>query len=216
MNSHERTAGPSLFTRARAILAGALVLGVGAAVTVAAWTDNEYSEGSFSATTFTTESSVNFGGTWADNIASPGATMTFSTAGMSPNTFRYGSLWVRTKPASDSGSLTLTAPTIVDTPATAPTLSSVLLYRVITTAAITACDASLFTAGASYIVGSSAGPVALTTAGGSTAVAAAASATLPGTPTRFCFEVTLPASAPNTVQGKATSAVWRVNATSSS
>lgn len=215
MSRHARASGPRAFVRVRAVLAGALVLGVGATMTLAAWTDNEYSQGSFSASVFNTESSVDLGTNWADNITSPGATMTFSSAGMSPNTFRYGSVWIRTKPASDSGTLALGAPTIVDTPATAPTLSSVLLYRVVTTNLTTACTSAMFAAGSTYLVGSFSASVALTSAGSATAaIGAAASASLPGTPTRLCFEVTLPSTAPNGVQGKATNAIWLVTATS--
>ncbi|WP_408605753.1 SipW-dependent-type signal peptide-containing protein [Leucobacter salsicius] len=34
-----------MFTRVRAVLAGALVLGVGGSLTLAAWTDTEYAAG---------------------------------------------------------------------------------------------------------------------------------------------------------------------------
>lgn len=40
------------FTKARAILAGGLVLGVGAAVTLAAWNDSEFATGTFAAGEF--------------------------------------------------------------------------------------------------------------------------------------------------------------------
>lgn len=42
----------------KAILAGGIVLGVGAAVTLAAWTDNEWAEGTFGAGSFNVEGST--------------------------------------------------------------------------------------------------------------------------------------------------------------
>ena len=44
--------------RVRALLAGALVLGLGGSVTLASWTDTEYAAGSFGASSFQTESNV--------------------------------------------------------------------------------------------------------------------------------------------------------------
>jgi hypothetical protein len=44
----------------------------------------------------------------------------------------------------------------------------------------------------------------------------AASATLPGEPTQFCFEVTLPAGASNALQGQTATATWQFMATSGS
>ncbi|MGO2139648.1 MAG: SipW-dependent-type signal peptide-containing protein [Leucobacter sp.] len=46
------------WTKARALLAGGLVLGVGAAVTLAAWTDNEWVRGVFGTGTFGIEGST--------------------------------------------------------------------------------------------------------------------------------------------------------------
>ncbi|MBP6684936.1 MAG: SipW-dependent-type signal peptide-containing protein [Leucobacter sp.] len=46
------------WTKARAVLAGGLVLGVGAAITLAAWTDNEWARGLFGSGTFGIEGST--------------------------------------------------------------------------------------------------------------------------------------------------------------
>ena len=46
------------WTKARAILAGGLVLGVGAAITLAAWTDNEWATGVFGSGNFGIEGST--------------------------------------------------------------------------------------------------------------------------------------------------------------
>lgn len=50
--------GRNLFTKGRAILAGGLVLGVGAVVTLAAWNDSEFATGEFGAGTFGIEGST--------------------------------------------------------------------------------------------------------------------------------------------------------------
>ncbi|MEJ6488168.1 SipW-dependent-type signal peptide-containing protein [Leucobacter sp. USCH14] len=54
------------WTKARAILAGGLVLGVGAAITLAAWTDNEWATGIFGSGNFGIEGSTD-GTTFADH-----------------------------------------------------------------------------------------------------------------------------------------------------
>jgi predicted ribosomally synthesized peptide with SipW-like signal peptide len=66
-------------TKAKAILAGGLVLGVGAAITLAAWTDTEWATGNFSTGQFGIEGSLD-ASTWASNPTSPGATLMFSAA----------------------------------------------------------------------------------------------------------------------------------------
>ena len=47
MSDQSLTSSKQGWTKARAILAGGLVLGVGAAITLAAWTDQEWATGSF-------------------------------------------------------------------------------------------------------------------------------------------------------------------------
>src|SRR5690625_7957040 len=56
----------------KALLAGGLVLGVGAAVTLAAWTDQEWAEGLFTTGSFNIESSID-GATFDDNDTQDGA-----------------------------------------------------------------------------------------------------------------------------------------------
>lgn len=67
----------------RAVLAGGLVLGVGAAVTLAAWNDSEFVTGSFTAGTFNLEGSTADGTTFGDNATSPGGTLGFSVSAAS-------------------------------------------------------------------------------------------------------------------------------------
>ena len=57
----------------RAILAGGLVLGVGAAVTLAAWNDSEFVTGTFTAGTFNMQGSTTDGTTFTDHpVGTPG------------------------------------------------------------------------------------------------------------------------------------------------
>ena len=58
--------------KAKAILAGGLVLGVGAAVTLASWTDQEWASASFSSGKFTLESSSALDGTGFANHSENG------------------------------------------------------------------------------------------------------------------------------------------------
>jgi len=64
----------------RAILAGGLVLGVGAAITLAAWNDSEFAQGTFSAGTFNLVGSTD-GTTFAEHatVGSP-ATLAFTVS----------------------------------------------------------------------------------------------------------------------------------------
>jgi predicted ribosomally synthesized peptide with SipW-like signal peptide len=62
----------------RAVLAGGLVLGIGAAVTLAAWNDSEFAQGTFTAGTFNLEGSTD-GAAFAEHAtSSAAATLDFS------------------------------------------------------------------------------------------------------------------------------------------
>ncbi|MFD5598993.1 SipW-dependent-type signal peptide-containing protein [Leucobacter sp. NPDC058333] len=69
----QTTASPKRgWTKARAILAGGLVLGVGAAITLAAWTDNEWVTGLFGSGNFGIEGSTD-GTAFTDHETEAGA-----------------------------------------------------------------------------------------------------------------------------------------------
>lgn len=208
-----------LSRKVRAVLAGGLVLGVGAAATLAAWTDSEFGTATFTASRFDTESSIN-GTAFADNPNSPGATMTVTGGGLSPNQRNYSFIDVRSKAGSIAGTLALGAPTVTNTPPAAapatPTLGGTLQYRVVATAPGAACTAAAFTAGATYIVGGPSALVPLATPGAATVPLSAAGATAPSTAVRLCFDVFLPSTAANSLQGWATTSTWQITATSTS
>lgn len=191
----------------RAVLAGGLVLGVGATATLAAWNDNEYGQGTFTASRFDIQGSVDGGGTWSDNAASPGAAMTFNGAGMSPTATRFASLQVRTKVDSTvAGTATLQTPTNSN-----PTLAAALQYRVVLYTGT--CNAGSFTAGSTYLVGTSTVYAALDSVVTANPLPIGAAG---ATPLLLCFQVLMPAGASTTLQGLSNTAVWRVLASSSS
>lgn len=188
------------------------MLGAGATVTLASWNDSEYATGSFTTSVFDTESDVQGGG-YADNSTAPGPTVTFSGAGFSPGVSEYFPVLIRTKVNSVAGTVVLDAATLSGTDAA--TLGAALVYRVVLTTGT--CDATAFTGSPVFIVGAATTYRALTVGQetGVTNTLAAATATLPGAPTGFCFEVTLPSNAANSLQGKTATATWQFVATSS-
>jgi len=204
--------------RLRALLAGALVLGVGSSVTLASWTDSDFATGSFGASSFQTESNVTKPydalGAWSTNEQSAGA-LVFEATAMSPGKVVYAPIAIRTKATSVSGEVVLGIPSISGNSAAGDAdLSAALRYRVIRSAT---CGASSFTGTPAFVVGSD-GAKPLTVGQASDVVnpLQAATATLPGAPTQFCFEVTLPVGASNALQGQKTTATWQFTATSSS
>lgn len=201
-----------LSLRIRAILAGAIVIGVGATATLASWTDSEFETATFSSSVFNTESSVQ-GGAYADNNVAPGPSVTFAGSGFSPGTIGYIQVLVRTKATSSAGTVSLSGATLGG--ADTATLGAAFVYRVVRTTAT--CNATAFTGSPTFVVGGAATYRALTLAQevGVTNNLGAATAVAPGAATGFCFEVTLPAGAPNTLQGKTATATWQLTATSS-
>lgn len=91
------------WTKARAVLAGGLVLGVGAAITLAAWTDTEWATGTFAAGNFGIEGSTN-GTTFTENPTSgPAASLSFQVNAdkLSPGDSVYAGFAVQLIESSD-------------------------------------------------------------------------------------------------------------------
>lgn len=65
--------------KVKAVLAGGIVLGLGAAVTLAVWTDNEFVNGVFATGEFVFDGSTD-GAAFADHATSPGAPLAFELA----------------------------------------------------------------------------------------------------------------------------------------
>lgn len=202
--------------RLRAVLAGALVLGVGSSVTLAAWTDSDQATGSFGTSVFATESTAAkpyvASGPWAANDTVPGATLLFQATGMSPGTAFYAPFAIRTTEKSVAGTVVLGVPSVVSSNSGAADLGAALRYRVVRSAS---CDASAFGGAPAFVVGSDgAKPLTQGQAAGVVNPLAAATINQPGAPTQFCFEVSLPAGANTALQGQTATVTWPVTATS--
>lgn len=210
------TNAPQRYLRLRALLAGGLVLGLGGAVTLAAWTDQENATGSFTTSAFRVESNVtspfNAGGSWVLDSPATGSTLGFVAGGMSPGSIRYAPIALRTVAGSVGGTVLLSGATVTSDGTGTADLGAALRYRVVVSAT---CDATAFNAEARFVVGDASTFQPLTTAQTTTAVSLApASSSLPGAPTQFCFQVQLPVGVSNDLQGRSSSALWRFNSTS--
>jgi predicted ribosomally synthesized peptide with SipW-like signal peptide len=187
-------------TRLRAVLAGGLVLGVGATATLAAWTDEEHSAGSFKAGTFSIVGSTN-GTDFSDHPAASGASLAFSlpAAAMVPGTTVYALYSVKTVSDSVAGSVKLIADD-----ANGTGLGEHLTYGVNAIQGTT-CNADAFAEGDPVV---SAGRELTTDSSNSLELAAAGAL-----PINYCFAVTLPADASSDAQGAALTARWTFAAT---
>lgn len=195
--------------RIKAVLAGGLVFGIGAAGTLASWTDTETADGSFEAGTFNIELSAN--GSW-DNTRE----MTFDATSMYPGSKVYAPVFVRTTADTTmDGALTVSGGGISGTPSA---LGSALSYRAVTLSigadavADFTCDSTTFAGSNSYVFGSASGGTALRAA--TTASTTQDLKASGGAVRAYCFEVTLPENTPNGAQGQSANHTWTFEAES--
>lgn len=196
----------------RALLAGGLVLGVGAAVTLAVWTDNVFGKAQFTAENWNVQGDFSTGGTGAwdeyDTVGTAG-TFAYTTgfATMSPNTTVYAPVALRVGTGTTQGGAYPARVTLNGaTPVTGP-LATALRYRVVQGVTAANCNAATLGAGTDVVAPNS----PLGTGSAADAITLAAD----GTPTSLCFAVTLPQNvAPNTVAGTTTGPItWQFAAT---
>lgn len=194
----------------RAVLAGGVVFGIGAAVTLAAWNDSEVGTGSFASSVFDTESQSAGSPTYASRPTAPGATLSFAATAMSPGVSHYAWLNVRTTTASTvGGNVTLTGVTN-----NAGGLVGALEYRAVRMTApnpTATCAAAAFTGTPTFIAGGASSYLPVTTVPG-TAVANPVAAA--GGAIGFCVEVRVVNGAANTFQGQSATVTWQFTAAS--
>ncbi|MDN5726917.1 MAG: SipW-dependent-type signal peptide-containing protein [Propionibacteriales bacterium] len=183
--------------KVRALLAGGLVLGVGAAGTLAAWTDTEYAGSTFTSGTFGIVGATN-GSTFSEHPAAPGATLTFApTVGaMVPGSDSYGLFAVRTTSTSVAG--TVTVSTAVSGASNALTTSLRFGVRTISG---TTCNAAAYSAG-TVVVADGSTLTSPPTASPQSLAAAGADQQ------NYCFKLSLPSNADNGAQGRSTTVQW--------
>jgi predicted ribosomally synthesized peptide with SipW-like signal peptide len=189
--------------RLRAILAGGLVLGVGAAVTLAAWTDNEYATGTFTAGQFNLQGSTD-GTTYADhNSAAGAATLSFSTpfSNLAPSQTVYAGFWVRLA-AGTTTAANLQLVGFTGTGAAGPQLT----YSIYVIAAGATCNSGTAT-GTAIATGLLNSTTATSTVVPLTAPVSPAA----GAAQQLCFAVT---SSAGLVQNTTATGTWQFTATS--
>ena len=189
-----------------AILAGGLVLGVGTAVTLAAWNDSEFATGTFTAGSFNLEGSTTSASAGYAEHDTPGTAAAISFTApfdnLAPDDVVYAPFWVRLDATTTSpASLSAAAPTASG--ANAANLS----YEVYSIGSAATCDA---TATAGTLVASGTTLTAFT-AGAPVALSEGATAGTPGAPAQLCFVVTADSTL---AEGAQATATWSFTATS--
>ena len=202
--------------RIRALLAGGLVLGVGAAMTLAAWNDSEYGTATFTAGRFDIVGATD-GATFSSHAtAGAAAALSFTVAptAMVPGTTTYALFSVKTANPSAAGTLQLTAGTPGGTG-----LASYLTYgvRLVPTAATPSlsCTAATYAAASASTSVVVADGSALTVSGAPTTTVPQAVTANGGTQLNYCVAVTLPTTAANGAQGLTMTQTWQIQGTSS-
>ncbi|MCF2589242.1 SipW-dependent-type signal peptide-containing protein [Brevibacterium sp. UCMA 11752] len=188
----------------KAILAGGIVLGVGAAVTLAAWTDNEWAEGTFGAGSFNVQGSTN-GTDFTDHTSADGAAnLTFDLDGgdnLTPGDTVAAPFVLRL-----DGETSYDASVVLENAAGSGGNAEALTYGIVSVANAGACSAdatgtSIVPAGTA--IGSVAGAQGFDLTAGADAAA--------GAPVTLCFQVT---ASDSLTQGQAATAQWQFTATS--
>ena len=189
--------------KVRALLAGGLVLGVGAAVVLASWNDSEFATGIFTAGKFSLEGSTDGTG-YTDHVASPGAALSFTVnpVNLAPDDTVYAPFAVRL------GANTTTRSTVTLNTATATGSVANLSYQLMETSSF-GCSSG--TTGTDLVVTGTALTGTLT---GVTFTLDPGSPTSdPGAAVFLCFKVT---AAAGLTQGQTGAATWQFAAASTS
>jgi len=190
--------------RISAILAGGLVLGVGAAITLAAWNDSEFATGTFTSGQFNMQGSTD-GTTFADHASAGGAAAaTFSTGftALSPGDTVAAPFVLRL-----DATTTNNASVVASSAATTGTATANLTYKIVTVANVAGCTpaaagtATVVPAGTAMTAVTGATPFALAKGTGGAA----------GAPVVLCLQVTAGAGLG---QNTTATATWGFTATS--
>lgn len=220
------TVKASRWTKGRALLAGGLVLGVGAATTLAAWTDNEWVFGGSGNGDGTGPNTPGTGvyrmqqntwaGTsgaekWTDEKDPNGGALTFTVdpGKLIPGKTVYSPMQLRAVAGSEALDVALDKgiqSELNQGTKNSPALYAALTYGVYKGVDKASCEAG--TVGAGSVVVPAGSP--LTAVSATTfPLAAGANANTAGAPENLCFALTLPSSASADLQGLNTVPVWR-------
>jgi predicted ribosomally synthesized peptide with SipW-like signal peptide len=186
---------PRASIRVRAALAGGLVFGLGAGLTVASWTDAEFTRSTFTASAFGVQTSLNGAAFTTSSTISASASGLYPSATLTSGR-QYVSLRVQTTAASVAGTVRLSA-----TAATGA-LAPVLQYRIVLA---TTCTAAAFTGSPTYVVGGASTYQAASSALALTSPLSLAAAA--GTGRDFCLEFSIPTGSSQATYGGATASL---------
>jgi len=201
MTGPRLSATPRASVKVRAALAGGLVFGLAAGLTVASWTDAERVGATFTASSFDLQSSLQ-GGAFTTSTSVSG-----TVTGLYPGSLAYLSLKVKTAAVSTSGTVSLSAA------ANSTGLDGVLRYRIVQTAA--ACTSTAFTGSPAYVVGSGA-PAYQQVNAALAATPGLALAANAGTEVDYCIELGMPLGVTQSGNAGASGTVtWNIIGTSS-
>ena len=189
-----------------AVLAGGLVLGVGAAVTLAAWNDAEFATNTFTAGSFNLQGSTD-GTTYADHAATPGAGLTFSANfdNLTPNDIVYAPYWLQLDKTTSSNATVTPA---LDS-ATGLNVANIS-YKVYTIGSATSCAAGVESSGTLVLSGTA---LSLGTGATTFPLSKGTPPSTAGAAQKLCFVVTAGTQAV-LQQGASATAVWKFTATS--
>ena len=190
--------------RIRAILAGGLVLGVGAAITLAAWNDSEFATGTFTSGSFNLQGSTD-GTTFTDHASTgAAAAATFSTGfnSLSPGDTVAAPFVLRLDSTTTSN-----ASVIASSAVTAGTATTNLTYKIVIVPSVAGCTPGA--AGTTTVVPATTSMNAVT---GATAFALSqGTGGVAGAPVVLCLQVTAGAGL---TQNTTATATWGFTATS--
>ncbi|MGA7149528.1 MAG: SipW-dependent-type signal peptide-containing protein [Microbacterium sp.] len=174
-----------------AILAGGLVLGIGAAVTLAVWNDSEFATGTFSSGEFDLQGSTN-GTAFTSDATAPGKTLAFALDAdiLSPGDVVYAPFAVQLSTGSDY--------------AADVTLANVIGGAIGTNLTYSLYDVGTFGATCSAATPPTGTAIVTDRAANATGTVAAFDLTAAATPTNLCFVVTAGPSLPQGVTGTIT------------
>jgi predicted ribosomally synthesized peptide with SipW-like signal peptide len=216
--------------KVRAILASGLVLGIGAAFTLAAWTDNEWVYGGAGSDdknpgtkTYAMEQNTVVPpdvAIWTDQGSPKGGRLDFTikAASLLPGQTVYAPFQLRAKAGSEALTVTLAEARQATNPAfgdaNSKALYTALRYKAWVGLEAGKCTADGVKTGDSVKVlvadKDTGASVPLNTLGADAFILPAGDTSSdPGTPVDLCFAMTLPADAPSTLQGKNVVPLWR-------
>jgi predicted ribosomally synthesized peptide with SipW-like signal peptide len=188
--------------RVRALLAGGMVLGAGAAITMAAWNDSEFAQGNFAAGSFNLVGSTD-GLAFSDHASAGSAaplSFTLNAATLSPGDVVYAPFAVELDATTTSDAIAA-----ITNAASTGTVSN-LTYSLLQT---TTFDCSSATIGATLVpAGTAVGVVPASTTFNLTK---SVNGVDPGAPVHLCFAVT---AGSGIAQGQMGTSTWRFTAAS--